>query len=299
MCCFNPDLIYDSIRNHTAHTVNFLTFAMPNSTQAEIDKIALLRESWLADMPDEVVMEAATSGSIRKVEDGTLIHARGDACDGFYTIARGAMRFSRTTANGHATTIAVLEPPNWFGELSILDGLPRTHDGHACGPTVLLFHAKTDFKRLLARHPVIYARFARMLSLRLRATFDLVEEAAIAPLAQRLARRLLELAQLEPSGMNAATIPRGREVPLTQEELGHLLGKSRQSIAKLLRQWEHEGWIQTNYGRVFIERPDAMIRLAYPERDEMKHIPNTLSKVSSGFLLDSRRHGTSTEKEST
>jgi CRP/FNR family cyclic AMP-dependent transcriptional regulator len=271
---------------------------MPNSIKADIDKIALLRQSWLADLPDEVLLEAAACASVKVVEDGTLIHARGDACDGFYTIAQGAMRFSRTTASGHATTIAVLEPPNWFGELSIFDGLPRTHDGHACGPTILLFHAKTDFKRLLARHPVIYVRFARMLSLRLRATFDLVEEAAVAPLAQRLARRLLELAQLELSAMNAATIPRGREVPLTQEELGHLLGKSRQSIAKLLRLWEQQGWVKTNYGRVFIERPDELIQLAYPERPQPNQSGNALQAVPSQSLLNRVLPGTGKYKES-
>jgi len=260
-----------------------------------VDKTALLRESWLADLRDDVVEEAAACASMRTVEDGALLHARGDACDGFYTIAHGAVRFTRTTADGHATTIAVLEHPNWFGEISLFDGLPRTHDAHAAGPTVLLFHAKTDFTRLLMRHPVIYERFARMLSLRLRATFDLVEEAAIAPLTQRLARRLLELAQLEPSLMNAATIPRGREVPLTQEELGHLLGKSRQSIAKLLRLWEQDGIVQTKYGRVFIERPDALTRLAYPERvTDDQHIaiesshgdsPTTMMNLHPGASL--------------
>lgn len=239
---------------------------MTNRVTPDIDKIALLRSSWLANFPDEIIAEAAAAGSLRAVKDGTLLHARGAACDGFYTIASGSVRFSRTTADGYATTIAVLEAPNWFGELSIFDGLPRTHDGRASGPTIVLFHAKSDFKRLLAKHPIIYERFARMLSLRLRATFDLVEEAAIAPLAQRLARRLLELAQFEPSAMNAATTSRGREVPLTQEELGHLLGKSRQSIAKLLRTWEQAGLVQTKYGRVSIKKADELTRLAYPER---------------------------------
>ena len=243
---------------------------MPTSAKIHIDKSALLRESWLSDMPDEVIAEAAACASVKVVDCGTLLHARGDACDGFYTIAQGTVRFSRTTADGHATTIAVMEAPNWFGEISIFDGLPRTHDGHAVGTTALLFHAKTDFKRLLTHYPVIYERFARLLSLRLRASFDMVEEAAVAPLPQRLARRLLELAQLEPSAMNAATIPRGREVPLTQEELGHLLGKSRQSIAKMLRLWEQDGLIQTRYGRVFIERPDMLSELAYPERNQVQ-----------------------------
>lgn len=239
---------------------------MPNRLTDDIDKQGLLQSSWLAGFPPHVTEDAAACGTLRAVEDGTLLHARGADADGFFTIARGAVRFTRTTSDGHATTIAVLDAPNWFGEISLFDGLPRSHDGHASGPTVVLFHAKTDFHRLLAQHPSIYERFAKMLCLRLRTTFDLVEEAAVAPLPQRLARRLLELAHITPSTMNVATSAGGREVPLTQEELGHLLGKSRQSIAKLLRLWEQNGLVQTKYGRVSITQPQALSRLAYPER---------------------------------
>ena len=243
---------------------------MPNPTKAAVDKINLLRKSWLIGMPDDIVAEAAACASLRMIDDGALVHARGVACDGFYTIAHGAVRFTRTTADGHTTTIAVFEPLNWFGEISIFDGLPRTHDSHAIGATVLLFHAKTDFKKLLKRYPVIYEQFAKMLSLRLRATFDLVEEAITLPLTQRLARRLLELARITRSAMNTTTAATstmlGREVPLTQEEIGHLLGKSRQSIAKQLRIWEKDGLIKTRYGRVFIEQFHLLARIAYPER---------------------------------
>ncbi|MGE5623248.1 MAG: Crp/Fnr family transcriptional regulator [Bacillota bacterium] len=242
---------------------------MPNRFTDDIDKAALLRQSWLDGYPDHIVEDAAACASLKAVDDGTLLHARGAEADGFYTIARGAVRFTRTTADGHATTIAVLDAPGCFGEIALFDGLPRSHDGHAFGPTMLLFHAKADFQRLLARHPVIYERFARMLCQRLRATFDLVEEVATAPLSQRLARRLLELAHFKPSALNVMTLPRGREVPLTQEELGHLLGKSRQSIAKLLRAWEQNGLIKTKYGRVSIRQPQALGRLAYPERAGM------------------------------
>lgn len=239
---------------------------MPNRAPDEIDKAALLRSSWLAGFPDEVIAAATACASMRSMEDGTLVHARGAEADGFYTIARGHVRFTRATADGHQTTIAVLDAPSWFGEISLFDGLPRTHDAHAYGNTLLLFHAKTDFKRLLARYPSIYERFTRTLSLRLRATFDMVEEAAIAPLPQRLARRLLELAHLKPSAMNISMDALGREVPLTQEELGNLLGKSRQSISKLLHQWEQNGLIQTKYGRISIQQPDALGRIAFPDR---------------------------------
>lgn len=269
---------YRHIASHK--TVNLLTIAMPNRSINDIDRAGLLRKSWLSGFSDDIVAEAAACSSVRSVDDGTLIHARGAEADGFYTIARGAVRFTRATADGHATTIAVLDAPNCFGEIAVFDGLPRTHDGHASGPTVLLFHAKTDFKRLLARHPSIYERFATVLCLRLRATFDLVEEAAVAPMQQRLARRLLELAHIKPSAMNTATMLRGREVPLTQEELGQLLGKSRQSISKLLHVWEQNSLILTKYGRISIRQPDALMKIAYPERIARKpagsarHIPH-------------------------
>lgn len=238
---------------------------MPIRIVDQIDKSELLRRSWLAGLPEQAIAEAAACGRLRIAEDGALVIARGAAADGLYTIASGSVRFTRTTADGHATTISVFDAPNWFGEMSLFDGMPRSHDGHASGRTILLFHAKSDFKRLIARYPAICERFAKILSMRLRTTFDLVEEAATAPLQQRLARRLLELAHIKPSPMSVRTIPGGREIPLTQEEIGQLLGKSRQSIAKLLRLWEQKGLVQTRYGRISIRQPDALTNLAYPE----------------------------------
>ncbi len=102
------------------------------------------------------------------MEDGTLLHARGDGCDGFYTIAHGAVRFSRTTADGHATTIAVMEAPNWFGEISIFDGMPQTHDAQCFRRIdfIVFCTAKLISKRLLTRYPVIYGTaLAGMLAL--------------------------------------------------------------------------------------------------------------------------------------
>lgn len=259
---------------------------MPERFAPDIDKAALLRRSWLAGFSEDAIADAAACGQLRMVGDGTLVHARGAEADGLYTIARGAVRFTRATADGRATTIAVLDAPNWFGEISLFDSMPRTHDGHAAGPTVLLFHAKTDFRRLLSLYPVILERFAKTLSLRLRATFDLVEEAAISPLEQRLARRLLELAHIKPSAMNAAVSPDGRDVPLTQEELGHLLGKSRQSISKLLHAWEQMGLIQTKYGRISIRQVAALSEIAYRERDADTISPKSKRSAAHGLHQD-------------
>lgn len=265
MAC-NTALFLLQYRYNAPHkTVNYLTILMQNHGTDDIDKGALLRASWLSDFPDEILQAAAGCAAVRAFNDGALIHARGAEGDGFYTISSGAVRFTRATADGHASIIAVLGAPNCFGEISLFDGLPRSHDAHAAGHAMLLFHSRTDFKKLLASYPQIYERFLKVLSMRLRATFDMVEEAAVAPLSQRLARRLLELAHIKPSALNADIDARGREVPLTQEDLGHLLGKSRQSISKILHGWEEKGLIQTKYGRISIKQPQSLSVLAYPE----------------------------------
>lgn len=213
---------------------------MRPSALNEVDKATVLRRSWLSAFPEAVAADAAACCKARIVSDGTLVHACGASADGFYTIASGSVRFTRTTADGHAMSIAVFEASNWFGEISMFDRLPRTHDSHALGRTILLFHARTDFKRLLAR-------------------------------------RLLELTHLQPSMMNAEMVPGGRDVPLTLEEIGNLLGKSCQSSAKLLRQWEQTGLVETKYGAISIRQPQALNRIAYPERvtDNQRKLAHT------------------------
>jgi hypothetical protein len=72
------------------------------------------------------------------------------------------------------------------------------------------------------------------------------------------------------------------------EEIGHLLGKSRQSIAKLLRLSEQDNMVRLNYGRVFIERPDTLMQIAYPERSAPSAAQNPRQPVSIDRALEIR-----------
>lgn len=216
--------------------------------------VRILQQSWLRGQPPALCAEAAELARPVSLADGALLFARGDRGDGVYTVVSGAVRFSRATREGSASIISVLEPVAWFGELSCFDGLPRTHDAHALGATQLLHHTSADFERLLAAHPQLYAAFARLLSLRMRQTYDWLEEAAVLPFPARLARRLLTLAQAADDGEPRLT--------MTQEQLGQLLGRTRQSIARQLAQWESAGLIRLEYGGLRLRDPQALSRLA-------------------------------------
>lgn len=219
----------------------------------------VLRQSWLAGAEAEVMADAMTTVRQRILRDGELVFARNDPGDGIYTLASGVVRFSRATLEGRSSMISMLEPVSWFGELSTFDGLPRTHDAHAVGPTLLLHHGEADFRRMLKLYPMLYASFVKLLSKRMRRVYDWIEDATVLPFPARLARRLLALYHGEADHSITRKVP---AVPVTQEQLGQLLGRSRQTIAKQLLNWEARGLIRMHYGRVVIADSEGLQRVA-------------------------------------
>jgi CRP/FNR family cyclic AMP-dependent transcriptional regulator len=143
----------------------------------------------------------------------------------------------------------VLEPGQWFGEISLFDELPRTHDAHAHGETVLVMLPRRDFARLLERHPHLWGHVVKLLCRRIRACFALLEDAAFLGLAARLAKRLLYLAE-----RHGQPAPGGTRIDLhlPQEELGRMMGATRESIGKQLKRWQRGGLVEVKYGSIVL-----------------------------------------------
>src|SRR5690554_5853876 len=181
---------------------------------------------------------------LRRLEDGQRLHAQGDLPDGLYGVSTGAMRISSTGADGREALLTILSPGNWFGEISLFDGLPRTHDAHAMGPTEVLVIPRREFHQLLERRPELYPHFMRLLCLRLRAR-----------LAKRLLMHAQQYSEPGPGGDRLS-------IQLSQETLGLMLNSSRQSINRLLKQFEQAGWVQIHYSQISILDEAALTRVA-------------------------------------
>ena len=140
---------------------------------------------------------------------------------------RGAGQFG--VAVGQADHAHLRRAGTWFGDISLFDGLPRTHDANAHGETTLLVVRKADFKELLAQHTELYEALLRLNCRRLRLMFDAVEDLNTRPLASRLAKQILLLAR-------SYGINEGEEIriglQLAQEDLAQMLGASRQRDRK-------------------------------------------------------------------
>lgn len=237
-------------------TVNQVTVSQQDSDQ---HASLLQRNRWFRGLPADCISEMVAMARLRRLEDGQRLHARGDLPDGLYGVSTGAMRISNTGADGREALLTVLSPGNWFGEISLFDELPRTHDAHAMGVTEVLMIPRKGFQQLLERRPELYPHFMRLLCRRLRQSFNMMEDSALLPLPARLAKRLLMHAQYY------GDVALGNErlsIQLSQEVLGLMLNSSRQSINKLLKKLEQAGWISIHYSQITILDEDALTRLA-------------------------------------
>lgn len=214
-----------------------------------------IADPWLRDLPPEVVAQLTAMSSRKRLRDGELLYARGDAAEGLYGVVHGRIRISVSEPDGREVLLALFEPGSWFGEVSMFDGQPRPQDAHAVGDTEVMLLPRARFLALLDQRPELYRAFAKLLCRRLRTVLDFIEDTLALPLAARLGKRLLELSRTYGVAQGDGVLI---DLHLPQDDLARMLGATRQSVSKELKAWEAQGLIQVKYSRVVLLAPQAM-----------------------------------------
>lgn len=191
----------------------------------------------------EALYDAAVS---LNYSDGQLIQARGDTDPSLTIVKSGAARLGQIGIDGSYAGMAVMGPDQFFGEFTIFGGLPREFDAFAVGPTVIAKISKTRFDRLLDKHKGIRSYFLAFLAQRLHAALTFVDDLRRLPLNAQVAKTINMMHQAD---------GKSPTVKVTQEELSEILGVTRVSINKALRQLEKSGLIERAYGRIEIPSP--------------------------------------------
>jgi len=208
---------------------------------------------WFAALPASLADGILREGRLRRM-DGGLIYAEGDVPNGLFALISGEVRASQTTAEGRTALLMVGRPGSWVGESSMLDGKTRFSDAHAKGRTTLLQITPAAFARLTDGNTAHFACFVQLVCQHYRAAMDHIVNTSNAPLATRLAQRLLSLA----AGNKAPE----RGLKLSQSDIADTLGVSRQTLNKQLKQFEAEGLITIAYTKITLKRPAALTKLA-------------------------------------
>jgi CRP/FNR family transcriptional regulator, cyclic AMP receptor protein len=213
-----------------------------------------------ADFESAVWGRLAAGGLRRSYKRGDALLSEGDLTDRVLMVESGWVKLSIVSRDGQETVLGLRGPGQVIGELSVIDGRPRSANAIALEPVVAIVMPAPDVRRALEQDDALVRDLLRALAARLRdADRTRVELATLDTLA-RVARRLLELADR----FGEATRDGGLEValPLSQEEIASWCGASRESTAKALRTLRELGCVTTGRRTVTVVDHDALARHA-------------------------------------
>ena len=215
---------------------------------------------WFGALPLRERRAMLGAAELLRLRPGEMLFRQGDRVPpgkgAFYGLVAGSFKISSLREDGKEAILAVLEAGNWFGEISLIDLQPRTHDATAVGEAEVLALPRAAFDELMRRHSFSQA-ICRMLAARTRSLYGMVEDATLRSTRARVARRLLLLAR----GDATQAADTRAVVPVSQEALAMMLGITRQTLSKELKVLAAHGAITLGYGRIDIELPALLERL--------------------------------------
>jgi len=192
----------------------------------------------------------------RKVPADTLILREDEEGDTLFIILTGRVTVSVHSGDGKEVILSVLSDGEFFGEISILDGEPRSASITATDDTELLLLRRADFLDCLHHYPKIVTTLLSSLANRLRRTNRQVESLALLKSYGRVAGVLLLLAEDQGVYQDDGSITI-TERPILQEIAG-LAGTSRETVSRILNNLEQKGYINRDGRKIHIRDPDRL-----------------------------------------
>ncbi len=197
----------------------------------------------------------------RRFRRGEVVFHQGDPGDALFIVVTGAIKISLPSEAGEEAIIATVRAGDFFGELALLDGAPRSDSATALEPTETLVLPRDRFRELVASEPAIRDALFAALAAELRRLTRHVEELHFLDITGRLAARLVRLAEEQGNAQADGSIR--LDAPLTQGDLAAMVGCTRQSVNKLLGLFVDDGLLRLEREAIVIVDPVALERTSH------------------------------------
>ena len=217
---------------------------------------SILRADPMLDHTERLLVRQA--GSTVHYPKGHVIFADGDISDRVYMIESGWVKIYRLSADGRRVTVGSIRSPGEMMALAeTLLGVERTCFAGAISNVSMVVMTKQQFESLLAQHPFMAIKVAKLLGARMREAEAIIHEMVCWQAPGRLALMLMKMGEkMGEHTKNGIQI----NLHLTHEEIASMVGTSRQTVTSLLNTFKQERSI-TYEGRVIkIVNPDKLAK---------------------------------------
>jgi CRP/FNR family transcriptional regulator, cyclic AMP receptor protein len=205
----------------------------------------------LSGLPEPLLGELFGAAKAIRLRSDEVLFLAGDAGDGCYRVGDGLLKVTMVSRSGSERILAFLGPGNVVGELSIIDGLPRSATVVAVRPTSLSFLSRAAFEEFAGKHPGIYRALVTLLAARLRETDSTIAAGSFLPVRGRVASTLLELAEHFGQDVGSGRIVIRQKIG--QGDLAAMAGIARENVSRILNDWKRRKLVSRLSGYYCLE----------------------------------------------
>lgn len=210
-------------------------------------KVIPYLHDFISALPAAIRREFETESAVRVLAKGEVVYRKDDTPRELYQLLEGSIRLCNYSFDGAEIVAGEFRAGDCFGEMGVIDGLPRVSHALASSPSRIRVISKQQFEQLCDKHPAINRELNRVLCRRVRHLYSLNEELLGFKLNVRLGRVLQRLAYSHGRKNELGEL----YIEISHEELSNRLGASRQSVSKELKGLERDGDIELRYGKIY------------------------------------------------
>jgi CRP-like cAMP-binding protein len=208
---------------------------------------ALLACRLFAAWPTQAIESLVAAGRLQRHAAGAQILAHEPLRREVFVVADGCLEMSRANAQGKKFVLGLVGPGEVVGLVRLLPKWPVKLEYYAHRATTLLHLPSDALRAVLDAEPLLWRDIAELSLARHADSVGLLRDLALSPLGERVAATLIDVGRLR------GVVERGgMALRLSQDELGAMLGVSRQSVNKELRLLEQAGLIGADYNLITI-----------------------------------------------
>ena len=197
---------------------------------------------------------------VKHFDKDQIILLENEDGDTLFMIIQGKVKVATFSEQGKEVIFSILYDGDFFGDMSLLDGKPRSASVVAIEKSELRLIRRSDFIRLLDKHPGIALKLLEAMTSRLRRADERIESLSLLDVTGRIAGIILQLAKDKSQVTSEGTVIKSRP---THQELANMAGTTRETVTRILKQLETKKYIKMNGKDITIVAPDSLKRDLY------------------------------------
>ncbi|MBP6718338.1 MAG: Crp/Fnr family transcriptional regulator [Rhodoferax sp.] len=227
------------------------TGAAPSGQQATIT-VHLNKLPLLAGIDEAAIQKMAGALQVRTADKGQVILHKGGQAEHLLFLLSGRLQAVDITEDGREIGLSFLMVGDYFGELSVIDGLPRSATVVACEPSIYALLPREQALDLMHNNPLVAQRMFKRLAVGIRRASNFRTILGIPNAFQRVYALLDYLAQTGPGGL--VVIER---LP-TQQEISIMVNTSRETVSRAIQALIQGGVVEKDLRRLIVRKPEVL-----------------------------------------